>query len=133
MAYWLLKSEPESYGWDHLTADGATEWTGVRNHAAARHLRAMKVGDHALFYHSGAERAAVGICEVTRAAIPEPGAEDWVTVEVKPVAPLSRPVGLAAMKAEPRLAGMPVIRQPRLSVSPVSDAEWAVIMSMAGA
>lgn len=133
MTHWLLKSEPESYGWDHLLADGKTEWTGVRNHAAARHLRAMRVGDRALFYHSGAEKASVGICEVTRAAIAEPDTEGWVMVEVKPVEPLPSPVTLAAMKAEPRLAAMPMLRQPRLSVSPVSDAEWAVILGMGGA
>ena len=130
MAYWLLKSEPESYGWTHLVADGGTEWTGVRNHAAAAYLRAMRVGDRALFYHSGKKKAAVGVAEVTRAAQPD-GNEGWVSVEVAAREPLPHPVTLAAMKAEPRLAEMAVLRQSRLSVSPVSEAEWAEIARMA--
>lgn len=130
MAYWLLKSEPESYGWSDLVADGATEWTGVRNHAAAAHLKRMAVGDGALVYHSGREKAAVGVAEVTRAAQPE-GNDGWVSVEVAAREPLSHPVTLAAMKAEPSLADMAVLRQSRLSVSPVAEAEWAAILALA--
>ncbi len=129
MRYWLLKSEPESYGWADLVRDGATEWDGVRNHAAAAHLRSMTPGDRALLYHSGAQKAAVGIAEVTRAAKPD-GADGWVPVAVKPVEPLSRPVTLAAMRAEPALNGMAMLRQSRLSVSPVSEAEWRAILAM---
>jgi predicted RNA-binding protein with PUA-like domain len=131
MAYWLLKSEPESYGWDDLVHDGATEWDGVRNHAAAAHLRAMRPGDHALFYHSGAQKAAVGIAEIARAARPDGAEGHWVSVEVRPVAPLPAPVTLAAMKAEPALAGMAMLRQSRLSVSPVTKAEWDMIATLA--
>ena len=131
MGYWLLKSEPESYGWADLVAEGTTEWTGVRNRAAAAHLRAMEVGDQALFYHSGKEKAAIGVMEVTRAARPE-GDEGWVSVEVAARDPLPHPVTLAAMKAQPAFKDMAVVRQPRLSVSPVSKAEWAAIEGMAG-
>jgi predicted RNA-binding protein with PUA-like domain len=131
MAYWLLKSEPESYGWTDLVSDGETEWDGVRNNAAAAHLRAMQVGDRALFYHSGAEKAAVGVGEITRAARKDGDEGNWVSVAVRPVEALSKPVTLAAMKAEPKLAGMAMLRQSRLSVSPVSDAESAVILDMA--
>ena len=133
MAYWLLKSEPDSYGWDDLVAEGRTEWTGVRNHAAAAHLRAMAVGDKALFYHSGADKAAVGVCDVTRAAQRDGTEGNWVSVEIRPVAPLERPVRLATMKAEPALAGMAMLRQSRLSVAPVSAAEWAQLTAMGGA
>jgi len=130
MAYWLLKSEPESYSWDDLLRDRETEWTGVRNPAAALHLKAMAVGDHALFYHSGKEKAAVGVMEITRTAQQDGDEPRWVSVAVKPVAPLAKPVTLAAMKAEPKLAGMEMLRQSRLSVSPVREAEWAVLTGM---
>lgn len=132
MAYWLMKSEPESYSWDDLLAEGATEWTGVRNAAAAIHLRAMRVGDRAFFYHSGKEKAAIGVMEVTRTAQKDGDEGNWVSVAVKPVEALSQPVTLAAMKAEPKLAGMEMLRQSRLSVSPVRDAEWATLTAMAG-
>lgn len=129
MAYWLLKSEPESYGWDDLVAAGKTEWSGVRNPVAALHLKAMRVGDHALFYHSGKPREIVGTVEITRVAQRD-GDARWVSVEVAPVARLPRPVTLAAMKSEAALAGMAMLRQSRLSVSPVRDAEWMAIMAM---
>jgi len=132
MAYWLLKSEADSYGWDDLVRDGATEWDGVRNAAAARHLRAMTVGDSAIFYHSGKDKAAVGIVTVTRAAPPDGEDGRWVSVQVAPDRPLPRPVTLAAMKAEARLADLPMLRQSRLSVSPVGEAEWAVLTTMGG-
>ncbi len=130
MACWLLKSEPDSYGWDDLVRDGATEWTGVRNPAAAAHLRAMRVGDAALFYHSGKEKAAVGVMRVTREARPDGDDGRWVSVAVAPVGPLARPVTLKAMKAESALADLPVLRQPRLSVSPVSEEAWVVLLAM---
>jgi len=132
MAYWLLKSEPDSYGWDDLVRDGRTEWDGVRNAVAAGHLRAMQPGDSALFYHSGKDKAAVGIATITRAAKPDGDDGRWVSVEIAPDRPLPRPVTLAAMKAEVRLAALPMLRQSRLSVSPVGEAEWAVLMAMAG-
>jgi predicted RNA-binding protein with PUA-like domain len=132
MAYWLLKSEPDSYGWDDLVRDGRTEWDGVRNAAAAGHLRAMQPGDSALFYHSGKDKAAVGIATITRAAKPDGDDGRWVSVEIAPDRPLPRPVTLAAMKAEAKLAALAMLRQSRLSISPVGEAEWAVLMAMAG-
>ena len=131
MAHWLMKSEPESYSWDDLVRDAGTEWDGVRNNAARLHLRAMKPGDEAFFYHSMSDRAVVGIMRVTRAARPDPRDPDWVSVRVEPVRPLTRPVTLAAIKAEPALAKMELIRQSRLSVAPVRDAEWAKLLDMA--
>ncbi|MFV0922017.1 EVE domain-containing protein [Sphingomonas parapaucimobilis] len=131
MAYWLLKSEPDSYGWDDLVRDGRTEWDGVRNAAAAGHLRAMQPGDSALFYHSGKDKAAVGIATITRAAKPDGDDGRWVSVEIAPDRPLPRPVTLAAMKAEAKLAALAMLRQSRLSISPVGEAEWAVLMAMA--
>ena len=132
MAYWLMKSEPHSYSWDELVRDGGTEWDGVRNPAARLHLRAMKVGDEGLFYHSGEEKAAVGIMRITREGAPDPKDSNWVSVAVAPVRPLAKPVTLKAMKAEPRLAKLEMIRQSRLSVSPVRDEEWAVLLELAG-
>lgn len=133
MAHWLMKSEPESYGWSDLVRDGGTEWDGVRNNAARLHLRAMKAGDEAFFYHSMSDKAVVGIIRITRAAQPDPRDPDWVSVRVEPVRPLERPVTLAEIKAEPRLAKMELIRQSRLSVAPVTEAEWKVVLEMAGA
>src|SRR5436305_6642770 len=133
MARWLMKSEPESYGWADLVRDGATEWDGVRNNAARLHLKAMQAGDTAFFYHSMSDKAVVGIMRVTRAAQPDPKASEWVTVRVEPVRPLARPVTLAEIKAEPRLAQMDLIRQSRLSVAPVRDEEWETIVEMASA
>jgi predicted RNA-binding protein with PUA-like domain len=132
VAYWLMKSEPENYGWADLVRDGGTEWDGVRNNAARLHLKAMKVGDEAFFYHSMSDKAVVGITRVTRGAEPDPKAPDWVRVRVEPVRALPRPVTLAEIKAEPRLAKMELIRQSRLSVAPVRDEEWAKILGMAG-
>jgi predicted RNA-binding protein with PUA-like domain len=129
MAYWLMKSEPGSYGWHDLVRDGATEWDGVRNPAARLHLKAMKAGDQAFFYHSGEERAVVGIMTVTRGAAPDLKDAAWVSVAVEPVRAL-RPVTLKAIKADPRLAGMELIRQSRLSVSPVRETEWEAILSL---
>lgn len=130
MAYWLMKSEPGSYSWNDLVRDGRTEWDGVRNPAARLHLRAMKAGDEALFYHSGEGKAAVGIMRIAREGAPDPKDADWVSVAVEPVRPLAMPVTLKAMKAEPRLAKLEMLRQSRLSVSPVRDEEWAAILEM---
>ena len=132
MAHWLMKSEPESYSWGDLVRDGGTEWDGVRNNAARLHLRAMKPGDEAFFYHSMSDKAVVGIMRITREAQPDPKDANWVSVRVEPAKPLARPVTLAEIKAEPRLAKMELIRQSRLSVAPVSDDEWAVILELAG-
>lgn len=133
MAYWLVKSEPDAFSWDQHVAVGVEPWTGVRNHSAKLHLAAMRLGDQALFYHSNTGKAAVGIVEVVREAYPDPTAEagPWVCVDLRAVAPLPRPVSLAAMKADPLLAEMALLRQSRLSVSPVSDAHWRHIMGLA--
>ncbi len=129
MARWLMKSEPHVYSWDDLVRDGGTEWDGVRNNAARLHLRAMKAGDEAFFYHSGDERAVVGIMRIAREGAPDPGDKDWVSVAVEPVKALG-PVTLKAIKAEPKLAKMELIRQSRLSVSPVRDEEWVMVVGM---
>lgn len=131
MAYWLMKSEPGTYSWDRLVGDGGTEWDGVRNPAARLHLRAMKAGDQAFFYHSGQERAVVGLMRVAREAQPDPKDGDWVSVAVEPVRALG-PVTLKAIKADPRLARMELIRQSRLSVAPVRDEEWTAVLALAG-
>jgi len=131
MAYWLMKSEPESYAWTDLVRDGGTEWDGVRNNAARLHLKAMKTGDEAFLYHSMSDKAVVGIMRITREAQPDPKASDWVSVRVEPVRAIG-PVTLAAIKAEPRLAKMELIRQSRLSVAPVRDDEWAIVLELAG-
>ena len=134
MAYWLVKSEPDAFSWDQHVAVGVEPWTGVRNHSAKLHLAAMRLGDQALFYHSNIGKAAVGIVEVVREAYPDPTAEagPWVCVDLRAVAPLPRPVPLAVMKAEPMLAEMALLRQSRLSVSPVSYAHWRHVLSLAG-
>ena len=130
MAYWLMKSEPESYGWADLVRDGGTEWDGVRNNAARLHLKAMKPGDEAFFYHSMSDKAVVGVMRIARGAEPDPKDKEWVSVRVEPVRPLDRPVTLAEIKAEPRLAKMELIRQSRLSVAPVTEAEWKVVLEL---
>lgn len=130
MANWLLKSEPDSYGWDDLVRDGGTEWDGVRNHAAAKHLRAMATGDRALFYHSGKDKAAVGVARIARTAQAD-GDEGWVSVRIEPDHPLPRPVTLKAMKAADGLQDMAMLRQSRLSVSPVMEVEWEVVTGLA--
>ena len=132
MAHWLMKSEPGSYSWDMLVRDGGTEWDGVRNNAARLHLKAMKVGDEAFFYHSMDERSVVGIMRIAREAQPDPKDGDWVSVAVEPVRPVG-PVALKTIKADPRLAAMELIRQSRLSVAPVRDEEWAAVLELAGA
>jgi predicted RNA-binding protein with PUA-like domain len=131
MAYWIMKSEPTSYSWDDLVRDGGTEWDGVRNNAARLHLRAMVPGDEAFFYASMTDKAIVGIMKVTRGPQPDPKDNDWVSVRVEPVKPLN-PVTLKAIKAEPKLAKMELIRQSRLSVAPVREDEWKLVLKMAG-
>lgn len=130
MAYWLMKSEPSSYSWDDLVRDRGTLWDGVRNNAARLHLRAMKPGDEAFFYHSMDERAVVGIMRITGTGQPDGDDGSWVKVPVEPARPLGKPVTLAQIKAEPRLAGMELIRQSRLSVAPVRDEEWKLVLEM---
>ena len=132
MAHWLMKSEPGSYSWDQLVRDGGTEWDGVRNAAARLHLKAMKAGEEAFFYHSGEERSVVGIMRIAREAQPDPKDGAWVSVAVEPVRALG-PVTLKSIKADPRLAAMELIRQSRLSVAPVRDEEWVAILELARA
>ena len=133
-SFWLVKSEPNSYSFDDLQRDGRTVWDGVRNNAAALHLKAMRTGDEVLFYHSQEGLAVVGVARVAREAYPDPSDPSgrFVAVELTPVRPLPRPVSLSDMKANPGLSGMTMLRQSRLSVSPVSADEWAVILTMAG-
>lgn len=132
--HWLVKSEPFKYSWDMLVRDGSTIWDGVRNNQAAQYLRAMKIGDELLFYHSNEGLAVVGIAKVVGEHFIDPSDDKarFPAVMVAPVRPLPSPVTLAAMKAEPALAGMAMFRQFRLSVAPVSDDEWATILVMGG-
>ena len=122
------------FSWDQQAERGTEPWTGVRNHSAKLNLQAMRLGDRAFFYHSNTGRAVVGIVEVAREAYPDPTAADgpWVCVDMRAVAALPRPVPLAAIKAEPALADMPLLRLSRLSISPVSDAHWRQVLRMAG-
>ena len=133
-SHWLIKSEPEKYSFSDLERDGRTIWDGVRNNQAALYLKAMKVGDLALYYHSQVGLEVVGIARISREAEIDPTdpAGRYVAVEVSPVRPLPKPVTLAQKKANPALSGMTMFRQFRLSVSPVTPQEWAVIMEMAG-
>jgi len=134
MAHWLVKSEPNKYSFEDLQRDGKTVWDGVRNNTAAQHLKAMRVGDEAFYYHSQEGLEVVGIAKVVREAFIDPSdpAGRFVAVEIAPVRSLKTPVTLAQMKAEPALANMAMLRLFRLSVSPVTDAEWATILKMAG-
>ena len=133
--YWLMKSEPDSYGWDRLVADGGTLWDGVRNHRAKLNLQAMEVGEQAFFYHSVTGKEIVGIVEITRAGLKDPKDETgtWAAVQIKPVEKLTRPVTLAEIKAEPSLKEIELLRQSRLSVAEIRPAEWKKILSMAKA
>lgn len=132
-AYWLMKSEPEKYSWQDLVRDGRTRWDGIRNHQAAIYLRSMKVGDLGLFYHSNTGLAAVGVLEVVSEAYPDPTdpAGRFVAVDVAPKYPLARPVTLAQMKSHAALSDMPLFRQFRLSLVPVTTPQWAAIIAMA--
>lgn len=133
-AIWLIKSEPEKYGYSDLVRDGRTVWDGVRNAQAAIWLRAMRVGDLLLFYHSRTELSVVGVAQVSSEALADPTDPTgrFVAVEIEPVRALPKPVPLADMRANPALAGMVMFRQFRLSVTPVTPAEWAAIRAMAG-
>jgi predicted RNA-binding protein with PUA-like domain len=136
MAYWLLKTEPETFSWDHQARKGAKgeAWTGVRNFRARDHLKAMKAGDRAFFYHTGEEKRIVGIVEVIKEAYRDPTDEKgvFVCVDIKAVEPLSTPVTLADVKADARLKDMVLARQPRLSVQPVTAEEWKILCRMGG-
>jgi predicted RNA-binding protein with PUA-like domain len=134
MAYWLVKSEPDDWPWADQVAKGrqGAEWTGIRNHAAQKHLRAMKKGEQAFFYHTGKERAIVGIVRVIAEAHPDSTDPAWSAVDVAAVKPFPKPVGLDQIKANKRLAGMTLVRISRLSVQPVTDAEWRIVCEMGG-
>jgi predicted RNA-binding protein with PUA-like domain len=136
MAHWLYKSEPSSWSWDQQVAEGeaGTPWTGVRNHLAKKHLQAMKVGDQGFFYHSGENKAVVGIVEVIKPYHPDPTDPSgrFGVVDLRAVKPLPHPVSLDAIKAEPRLKDMVLVNNSRLSVQPVTEAEWALVRRMGG-
>ena len=134
MAYWLIKSEPSAYSWDQLVKDKKTSWTGVRNFQAQINLKAMKVGDRAFFYHSGEGKEIVGIAEVVKTAYPDATDKEGksVTVDFKAVEPVKKKVTLAEIKADPKFKEMKLVRQSRLSVSPVSDEHWKLLLRMAG-
>ncbi|MBC9247322.1 EVE domain-containing protein [Paracoccus sp. 11-3] len=136
MQYWLFKSEPDVFGWDDLVAKGdqGEEWDGVRNYQARNMMRAMKIGDRGLFYHSNIGKEAVGIVEVIAEAHPDSKADDpkWECVDIKAIEPLPSPVSLDQAKTEPRLKDMALVKNTRLSVQPVTEDEWKVVMEMAG-
>ena len=134
MAFWLFKSEPESWSWDQQVKAGkaGTEWTGVRNFTARNNMRAMNKGDRGFFYHSGAERQIVGLVEVVKEAHPDSTDEAWECVDIAALKPMPRPVTLDQVKAEKDLAAMTLVRLSRLSVQPVTDAEWQAVCRMGG-
>lgn len=138
MATWLVKSEPDAFSWDQQVANGVEPWTGVRNHMARNNLRAMRKGDRAFFYHSNIGKEIVGVVEVAREAYPDPsvGPDDpkgeWLCVDMKTVGPMPTPVTLAAIKAEPNLADVALIRMSRLSVMPITPEHWKLICKMGG-
>ena len=131
-SYWLVKQEPNAYSWSDFQKDGGTSWTGVRNYTARNNLRQMQKGDEVLFYHSGEDKAVVGRAKVNKTAYPDLTATegDWSTVDLVPMAPLRRPVTLATIKATPSLQKMPLIRQSRLSVMPITESEFQKILQM---
>ena len=136
MRYWLFKSEPDTWGWHDQKAkgDAGEEWDGVRNYQARNFMREMAVGDRGFFYHSQKEKAVVGIVEVCAAAHPDSSTDDarWDCVDIRSVADVPRPVTLAEIKADPRLASMALVKSPRLSVQPVTEEEWQIICEMGG-
>lgn len=129
---WMVKQEPEAYSWSDLVRDGRTDWTGVRNFQARNNLRGMKAGDRVLFYHSGTGKCVVGIAEVVNPAYPDPTADDpqWVAVDIKPVKPLKESVPLTAIRYNPKLANLPLIRQSQLSVMALTREEFDTIVGM---
>lgn len=130
--HWMVKQEPETYSWEDFVGDGKTDWTGVRNYQARNNLREMRTGDRVLFYHSGKDKAVVGIAEVVKAAYPDPTADDpqWVAIDLKPVKAFSKPVPLPAIRYDKRLSGLPLIRQSQLSVMPLTKDEFDVLVAM---
>jgi predicted RNA-binding protein with PUA-like domain len=134
MAYWLAKSEPTTYSWDQFVKEKETCWSGVRNYAARLHLRAMKKGDEVFFYHSNEGTNIVGIAKVSKEAYPDPTTDDdrWVAVDLKAVRKIKNPVTLDTIKKDKRLANMALVRLGRLSVQPVTEDEWKVVMELAG-
>lgn len=130
--HWLVKSEPEAYAWATFVREGRTAWTGVRNFQARANLRAMRRGDHVAFYHSVTDKQVVGVARVEREAYPDPTAEegDWSCVDLVPDEPLAHPVTLEAIKADPVLAAMPLVRQSRLSVSPLTAEQYARLLAL---
>ena len=137
MGNWLVKTEPEDFSWDNLVKRGAKGevWTGVRNFIARGNLKAMKKGEHAFFYHTGKEKQIVGIVEIIKEAHPDPTAkagDPWVVVDIKAVEPLPKPVTLVAIKADPKLKDMALLKYSRLSVQPVTADEWKIVCKMGG-
>ena len=134
MSYWLVKSEPSVYSWDEFVKDKKTFWSGVRNYAARIHLRAMKKGDEVLYYHSNEGMEIVGIAQIIKEAYQDPTTQDdkWIAVDLKPVKKLSKPVSLSKIKTDKRLTEMALVRLGRLSVQPVTEKEWKIIMELAG-
>lgn len=132
MKFWLIKSEPFKYSWQQLLVDGRTYWDGVRNYQARNNLKAMQEGDRAFFYHSNVDLSIMGIVEICRTHYPDPTINDprWVAVDVRPIVSLPNPVMLNQIKANPKLSNMEMLRQGRLSVSPVRDDEWEEILKM---
>lgn len=130
-SYWMVKQEPETYSWTDFLSDGRTDWTGVRNYQARNNLREMKTGERVLFYHSGKEKAVVGLAEVTKGAYPDPTADDeqWVAVDLKPIRALKNPVPLAAIRYDKRLSQLPLIRQSQLSVMSLTKDEFDIIVA----
>jgi predicted RNA-binding protein with PUA-like domain len=134
MNYWLVKSEPAAYAWTDFVKDGRAAWTGVRNYQARIHLRAMKTGDTVCFYHSVTGKEVVGVAKVAREAYADPTApgEDWACVDLAPVKALPKPVSLAAIKADPLLKAMLLVKQSRLSVTPLTGAQFRRLLQLAG-
>jgi predicted RNA-binding protein with PUA-like domain len=132
--FWLVKQEPSDYSWSDFVADGSTSWTGVRNFAARNNLRRMSKGDEVLFYHSGEDKAVVGIAKVARTAYPDATAKegDWSAVDLAPLEPLPKPVTLHEIKAKPALKNIALVRQSRLSVMPLSESAFRSILRMGG-
>ncbi len=130
-SYWLVKQEPETYSWSDLMSDGRTDWSGVRNYQARNNLREMKTGDRVLFYHSGKDKAVVGLAEVVKSAYPDPTADDaqWVAVDLRAIKALKNPVPLAAIRYDKRLSQLPLIRQSQLSVMSLTKDEFEIIVA----
>ncbi len=130
--YWMVKQEPETYSWDDFVHEGVTDWSGVRNYQARNNLREMKTGERVLFYHSGKDKAVVGLAEVVKSAYPDPTADDvqWVAVDLKPIKALKNPIPLAAIRYDKRLSQLPLIRQSQLSVMSLTKDEFDVIVAL---